>query len=398
MNRPHIQNILFLTAESPFPPLGGGRMRDASLIRMLSATAPVEVLCFANPSAHGPRTPPPDVKLTEIPRDRAPIWRRAVYPLRTYLVNGYSDAMEEAIRTRAHSRTLIWVSRLAMAQYIEAARNSGARVVLDEHNVESHLLLEHATSSARKLPKLWHGLQAWHYEKRFCASADVVVATSELDAAKLRRMAPAKKVFVVPNAVDAAPFDDLLARPGESIFFSGTLTYGPNIEGLDWFVAKVLPRLRSSMGARLPRMVVAGADPGPELVQRLTAAGIEVHPNPPSMLPLLGEAAVVIAPLRSGSGTRLKILEAMAAGRAVVSTGKGAEGLVLSPTWDIWIADTADHFAGTLLNLLSDPKKRAETGSRAAATVREHYDWRQVSKKAEDVVGHLFGRKTGETS
>lgn len=392
--RPPLQKILYVTAECPFPAIGGHRLRDASLIGMLVQHAPVEVLCFsADPHAIAL---PERVSLRQIERPSPSLWSRGLQRARATAtfaprsVEGYSVPMAHAIEQRGGRGTLVWLSRLTMAPYLPIARATGARTVLDEHSVEGHVLLERATASLRELRGLWQGWQTHLYERRACAGADAVVATSEIDAAKLRRLAPDQSVFVIPNAVDAEPFESLVARPGQSIFFSGTLAAGPNVEGLEWFAWKVLPRLRSRMKESLPRLVVAGADPSPGLVKTLTEAGIEVHPNPPSMVPLLADAAVVIAPLRSGSGTRRKILEAMAAGRAVVSTGKGAEGLILSPTWDIWIADSPDHFASAIFKLLTDPERRQQMGTRAAETVREHYDWRRVSRKTGDVVGALF--------
>ncbi|MCM2280116.1 MAG: glycosyltransferase family 4 protein [Oligoflexia bacterium] len=372
--------LIFLTSESPFPPSGGGKIRDLNLLKVLSERAEVEVLCFRG--ARAPDPPPEGLKLTALPRRKAPLWKRSIYPLRPYIVNGYSPEMERALSERAAPGRVLWISRLAMAQYLPAAKVLGYRVVLDEHNVESNLLYASALSSPRRYPALLHAFQCGYHESRFCGQADAVVATSDIDASRLGKLAPSlrseSKLHVVPNTIDADSFEPLRSQPGSTLFFSGTLSYGPNIEALHWFCEEILPRLRRARGNRLPRVVVAGADPSAETRQLLERAGIEVHANPPSILPFLSEAAVVMVPLKSGSGTRFKILEAMAAGKAVVSTGKGAEGLVLSPTYDIWIADAADRFTSAILHLIDDPQLRADMGARAAETIRRRYDWRSL--------------------
>jgi glycosyltransferase involved in cell wall biosynthesis len=259
--------------------------------------------------------------------------------------------------------------------------------VLDEHNVESAMLFEAAWST----PRAWHRTLiaaqcAWH-ERRFCQLADEVIATSDIDAAKLRKLAPHAHVTVIPNSVDAEAYASARSTPGATLFFSGTLNYAPNVEGLDWFIDEILPRLRGSLKAELPRVVVAGANPSPETRQKLERAGIHVEADPPKMLPHLAQASVVFVPLRSGSGTRLKILEAMAAGKPVVSTGKGAEGILVSPGQDLFIADQPDTFASLVARLLRDPTLRATIGVKAAQLVESRYDWRQARGAIAGLLG-----------
>jgi glycosyltransferase involved in cell wall biosynthesis len=387
---PHgVRKVIFLTSEFPYPANGGGKLRDSHVLKLLQERADVEILCFGNPaqSTGQPRA-------TIIERRKAPIWKRAIYPLRPYVVNGYCEDMAAAIRERAAPGTLLWVSRLAMAQYIQAARAAGFSVVLDEHNVESSVLMNAAFSKMRHWPSSLLAAQCRYYEERFCLASDAVVATSDVDAHRLQRLAPKAPIHIIPNSVDCEAYAEARTRPGRTLFFSGTLNYAPNVEGLVWFTAEVLPRLKAALGAEMPRVVVAGANPTPEILSRLGRAGVEVVPNPPSMLPYLADAAVVFVPIRSGSGTRLKILEAMASGRAVVSTGKGAEGLVLSPTYDVFVADQADTFTSAILRLLRNPQLRAEVGVHAVRTIEEHYDWRCARPLIEKLFASLAAYRT----
>ncbi len=373
------KKAIFLTSELPFPATGGGKIRDAQLVKLLLEHVEVEVLCFGDPEAPlpaGPEASRRGLRMARIRRDRAPVWRRAFSPLRPYVINGWSRNMARALAERAEPGSLLWVSRLAMGQYIPLAKSLGYRVVLDEHNVESHVLLAGAHTPLRLAQAHWLAAQCRRIEARLCEQADAVVATSDLDARRLRKLAPNAAMHVIPNCVDLHDYDTIRSRTGTTLFFPGTLSYQPNVEGLAWFARAVLPRLQRSLGTRLPRVVVAGANPSPALRARLERAGIELHASPPSILPYLGDAAIVFVPIRSGSGTRLKILEGMAAGRAVVSTGKGAEGLLLSPGYDVWIAESADGFASALARLIDSAALRAELGAHGVDTVSTRYDWR----------------------
>ncbi len=392
---------IFLASESPYPTTGGSKIRDAHLIQLLREKLEVEVLCFPTPAlpAGGATTNeiPGNVRVSVIEQKRVALWRRALDPLRPPVVHGYCEAMADTIRARAVRGRILWVSRLAMAQYLPLARSLGYRVILDEHNVESSLMLGGAfsqlgrdpISSLRALPSLFIAAQCSYYEGQFCNQSDAIVATSDIDASRLMKLVPGKRVHVIPNSVDCSNYEAIRPNPGTTLFFSGTLNTPSNIEGLIWFIEEILPRVRAHMGANLPRIVVAGANPAPQVTARLQAAGMEVFANPPSILPFLAEAAVVFAPLKSGNGTRLKILEAMAAGRAVVSTPKGAEGLVLAPSYDIWIADRPDAFASGIVSLLENPDRRAELGVHAIRTVEDRYDWRRVRDRMTELLGTL---------
>ncbi len=393
-------SAIFLTSECPYPTAGGAKIRDAHLIQLLREKMEVEVLCFpstlpAGVAPHGEI--PTNVHVTIVEQRKTPIWRKVVDPLRPEVVHGYCNAMADALRARAARGRILWISRLAMAQYLPLARALGYRIVLDEHNVESTLLLGGAfsqlgngpVSSLKALPSLFIAAQCSYYEGQFCSQSDAIVATSDIDASRLTKLVPGKRVHVIPNSVDCTDYEAIRSNPGTTLFFSGILNSASNVEGLMWFIDEILPRVRAHMGSALPRIVVAGANPTSYITGRLRAAGVELYTNPPSILPFLAEAAVVFAPMKSGSGSRVKILEAMAAGRAVVSTPKGAEGLVLAPSYDIWIADRPDAFASGIVSLLEQPEKRAEMGKHAIHTVEERYDWRRARDRMTELLATL---------
>jgi glycosyltransferase involved in cell wall biosynthesis len=396
--RDNCQKLIFLTVESPFPPSGGAHIRDAHLINIFRETMEVEVVCFATEtSTETAEAPlPKGVRVTRIIYHPGPLWKRALSPLRPDVQAGYCRAMEQALRQRAEPGKLLWISRLGMGKYLELGKSLGYRTVLDQHQVETQVHWNNAFASVhsprtaiKSVTDLFLAAQCGYYEGRICIQSDAVVATSDLDASRLLKLAPGAPVYVIPHAIDCAHYAPIRSQLGNTILFSGTLNYAGNYEGFLWFVDEVLPKLKASMGASLPRIVVAGTNPTLEMQQLVVRAGAELHSDPASLLPLLGGAAVVIVPLRSGRSMRFKILEAMASGRAVVSTPRGAEGLVLAPGYDVWIADAPDKFASAMLKLIENPVLRAEIGAHAAQTADARFDWKYARGLLEALLKRL---------
>lgn len=301
--------------------------------------------------------------------------------------------MAAELTQRAAPHRLVWASRLLMGKYLPLARKLGFATVLDEHNVESDLLFQSALSRVAYWPVLALALQCRHYEAAFCKAADQVVAVSNSDATRLRALAPQTKIAVFPNCIDVQGYLNLTpprsaeAPLNRSLLFIGTLSYHPNWEGLSWFIEKVLPILRENLERtsepHSPKLQiqVAGANPSTQLQEKLLQAGIELIANPVSVLPLLAQAQVIFVPLLTGSGTRLKIMEAMAAGRAIVSTEKGAEGLELTSGDGLLITSDPGTFAANLIHLLKNPEARQEMEKKALKIAATRFAW-QLQREA----------------
>lgn len=385
------KKVLFLTDENPYSQAGNFKIRESHIIDVLKTKMEVELLCFSseNPASNLKKVPP-DVRVSTIRHEKEPLWKWLIHPIRPRGIPEYSKSMAEAIHARSDSCHLIWISQFAMAQYVPLARELGYKIILDEHSVESSLLFGKALSSLKNLPDFFLAAQYSFYEGRFCVQSDAIVASSDIDASRLLKIVPGASVHVIPLSVDSLRFKKSRKVEGETLFFHGELNDALTLEGLHWFVEGVLPRLKSSMGARMPPVVVAGTDPSPQTEDWLQSAGIQLYRDPKSILPLLSEAAVFFVPLRSGGSARIKILEAMAAGKAVVSTGKGVEGLVLSPCYDIWIANEMDSFASTVSRLFEDANLREETGIHAVQTIERHYDHQQIRLRIERLIDTLW--------
>ncbi len=380
--------IIFLSSGAQYPITAGGRIRETHLLNLLAEKCSLEILCFSAESFELSELSP-KIRVTLIEKEPSnpwDAWKQRVIPP---IARGYSERMANAIRERASPGKILWASRLSLAHYLPLARSLGYRTVLEQQVMETRTLLNEAFSSPLQWHKGVHALGSAFIEQRYCAMADILIAPSDRTAARLSKIAPDALIQVLPCTVDSERYLDARDSQGTDLFFSGTLNFGPNIEGLGWFVREILPRLKAALASKLPRIVVAGSNPGKELRTELEGSGIQVHANPESMLPFLRQAAVVFVPVRSGGGIPLKVLEGMASGKPVVATGCATEGLVLTPTYDILIADRADAFSAAIVRLLRNPELRQKIGRNAAESIEKIYDWRASRPRVEEFLARL---------
>jgi glycosyltransferase involved in cell wall biosynthesis len=200
----------------------------------------------------------------------------------------------------------------------------------------------------------------------------VVLACSEVDARTFRRLRPDRPVVVVPNVVDVE--GDGWAGEGEAatLLYQGGLDWYPNRDAVWFFASRVLPHIRRAVPAA--RLVVAGRNPSAGFARRLARVpGVELAGPVEDMRTVLRRASLSVVPLRIGSGTRLKILEAAAAARAVVSTRLGAEGLGFVDGEEIVLADEPEALADAVVRLLGAPGRRAAMGRAAQRRVEQDY-------------------------
>ncbi len=266
-----------------------------------------------------------------------------------------------------------------------AAPLRGVKKILDLHNVESVLLqrLVKRTPLGVRRALLWSdALKLPAYQRRIIPQFDESLVCSEADAQTLRRLVPGARISVIPNGVDPGEFSPqpVVCEP-HSLVFIGSFTYHPNADAMVSFCRDVLPRIRAAIPE--VRLSIVGRRPGPEVKALERLPGVDVTGQVPDVRPYLARAAVVIVPLHAGSGTRLKILEAMAMGKPVVSTSIGAEGLDVCPGHDLEIADGVGSFADTTVALLRDPERRVRIGINARRTVTQQYAWSVVADQLD---------------
>lgn len=386
-------SALLLTPEAPYPAAGGGALRTASLLEYLARGYETDVIVFHEAGAEDPRKRFPadlvrSVAAIELPRHRrsaaARVWRNALRLARRTppLVDrfaGFGAAVAAAIGKRRYDVGI--VEHFWCAPYAEQLERACARTVLDLHNVES-VLHERCAAVERGAAALAHGVFARasrELERTWLPRYGQVLAPSAEDAGAVRRIAPAARVAVYPNAIPERPQPP--RGDDEAVVFSGNLEYHPNISAVRWFAREIWPRLRERWPGLVWRLV--GKNPGAVVEWTAGDPRIEVTGPVDDAIAELARARVAVVPLLSGSGTRLKILEAWAAGVPVVSTSLGAEGLAARDGEHLLLADGAAEFAATVTRLLTCRDTRSSLAAGGRLLLEKEFTWTAAWRKLE---------------
>lgn len=287
----------------------------------------------------------------------------------------FAAALDRALATREYD--LIQCEFPYTGQYRLGRSRTRAAWVLDAHNIEHHL--------SRRLGEIGDHTAYSVYARRetrarrraeiaICRSMDAVVTVSAADRAALTSVVPGSDVVVVPNGVDVTrvtPGGDESARPGG--LFVGKLDYRPNVDALRWFATSVLPAVRREIDDF--ELTVAGSGHPGGVASLHSMPGVTIVGQVDDVQPYLRSSWLVLVPIRAGSGTRLKILEALAAGKAVVTTTIGVEGLDALPGRDLLVADTPAAFAREVVRVCRDPLLRRRLGDAGRLLVESGYTW-----------------------
>ncbi len=398
-------HILWLKTELLHPVDKGGRIRTYQTLKALKARHKVTYLTLDDGSAapnaaalaqeycHDLVTVP-----FQQPRKGSPAFfldlaTNLLSPLPYAVAKYRSRAMRDAIVSVVRERQV----DLVVCDFLFPSPNVpdglGVPIVLFQHNVEAAIWERHAKVAGNSVKRAYMTLQ-WRrmlaYERQECLRYDHVIAVSDADAETMRTWYSATRVSAVPTGVDTeffTPSGREAIVPTE-LAFTGSMDWMPNEDGVEWFVADVLPRIRE----HLPHttLSIVGRHPTPR-VKALgeRSSGVVVTGSVPDVRPFLERAAVFIVPLRVGGGTRLKIYEAMAMERAVVSTTIGAEGLPLRDGEEIVIADDADAFARAVVQLLQDQSRARHIGAAAAGRVRREFSWDTAGEAFAQICAHV---------
>lgn len=278
---------------------------------------------------------------------------------------------------------------VCISDFLFAAANVPLRgrvpVVLFEHNVEyliwQRLCALESNPLRRALFELeWRKLR--RRERAICQQADLTIAVSSEDRDRLSALAPGARVTSIPTGVDTTYFSPTATPeiPGRLVF-TGSMDWQPNEDAVTYFADAILPRIRQAV----PNVSVAivGRRPNARVKAVAERAGLIVTGTVDDVRPYIAEAAVYVVPLRAGGGTRLKIFEALAMQKPVVSTTVGAEGLALTPGQEFVAADDPDTFADEVIALLNDPIRRHTLGRAGRELVETHYSWPTIAHEFE---------------
>lgn len=397
-----MRKAFFLTSGRPVPIVGARRIRDAQIITLLSKRLPVEVLCVSDQTdtpavqAAAEAAFGANVSVSCHPLDRSNLFTFPLDVIRPHFAQGYSHSIESTLRSRAKPGDLVWLSRLRMGKYMGLARKLGCFSILDEHQVESDLLLDNAFTRMR----YWHqgvtAAQCAFYEKKLSTTADLVVTASPIDASRMEKLAPDSKCQVVPFAIDTKNY---IGKPDPNrtkalgslrLSFIGDLDYQPNLHAVEWIRDELLPRFTGALKSEKPIIQIHSQARGMEgLAEKFPQFDFKVYARNEELVDQLRDSVATVFPLRYGRGNRIHILESLAAGVPVVTTGRGADGLFLKPLVDVCIAEKADEFASLVLRIAREPAFRATLAENGRRMVQARYDWAQSGPAMDSIFTKL---------
>jgi glycosyltransferase involved in cell wall biosynthesis len=387
-------SCLVLTHYPPHSAVGGSALRNLQNIRGLRPFGPVDVLSVG---VDGEVSPVEGVRehaafgfgrRTRRDRLRAACWLLrpgACRSIERFHLGEVTAWMTHKMSTDPYD--FVVLEGITLASYVATLRRLGCTVVFDAHNVESALHRQMVAacasgrrSAVRRLKDRIVERRLAEAEKRAVLGADVVWACSDHDADAIKRLYGARSVTVVPNGVDVDSYRTTIVADSDwsahpiALLYQGLFAYGPNLDAAKRLVEGVLPAVRGR--GYDARVTLVGRDPAPEMLSAASRdAAITVTGPVASVLPYLEPPCVVTLPIAFGSGTRLKILEAFAAGRPVVSTAKGAEGLAAIDGVHLLIREEPAAMAEAVIELWTKPLVRARLCANALKLVRERYSW-----------------------
>ena len=402
--------ILWVKADKLLPVQNGGNIRTYHVLRYLSAHHELTFYSYYGGA------PDPDYErelqrqlpgavaictgkreLTGAARGLDYLAHLSAHP--PYAVSRFADAkVQKQLQTWFREQRF----DVAVCDFLDAAVNFPGSLsipsLLFQHNVESEIWRRHAATAGHPAKKMIYRMEfrkMFRYERAAVCKYHHVIAVSENDRALMTKWVDGDRVSVIPTGVDLAEYHpdreatDLNAST-PLVSFVGAMDWEPNVDGVEYFCGEVWPAIKAEVPQA--RLRIVGRNPD-RRVQKWASDSIEVTGRVPSVVEHLRQSAVVIVPLRIGGGTRLKIYEAMATAKAVVSTTVGAEGLDVHHGRDIMLADDARAFAQAVIMLLRDPELR-RSYERAAAETAARYDWPAIGERFTKILESVAEKRS----
>ena len=398
-------DLLLLTPQFPYPPHQGTSLRNYNLLKGLSERHVVDLFSMLAPGDKPDRGPVRDLvrHLVTAPQPQ----RTTADRLRDTVINSHPDMAlrlwDENAFAALHAHVLehppeiIQVEGIEMAPYLIALQDAGAplpRVIYDAHNAEA-LLQRRAYQADLQRPSRWAGAaysavqtaKLNRYEQRLLSSEDGVATVSAADEKVLLELAPGIRTEVVTNGVDLEAYNpqglyaNLFQHMGTNLVFTGKMDFRPNIDGVLWFANQVLPQLRATNLD--PHFWIVGRNPHKRLDVLQNRPDVTITGAVPDIQPYIAHSDLYVVPLLAGGGTRLKILEAMAMARPIISTRLGADGFPVHDGIELALADSPADFAIRCAALLGDPAEASEMGERGRAFVEANYSWESIVPRIE---------------
>ena len=387
--------ILIITPYPPYPPQSGGRIRMWEQIKFLSLNHKISLVSFIFSNEEKEYA------------DKLAGFCENVYLIRrnkpTDIISSESRLIQEfttkemkqsvMILSKEHF-DIVLIEHIFMAQY---AQYFSAPIVLQEHNIESNILKQFSPHITQKHGDNLHAVtshaaRAFHdgdyewkklrkFEDEWWSRIKNIVLVSEQDESILNDRVIGAHTIVVPNGINLGQHKLLQKANDLKVLFMGTLDYYPNIDSAFFLVQQIWPKIIKEIPAA--KLVIAGRNPPREVLEFQDDASIEVIPNPQSMDEVAASTSVNVVPIRLGSGTRIKILHAMAIGLPTVSTSLGCGGIDVTNEYDILIREDPIEFCRGVCSLFKDHNLYNNIRRNGRNLVETKYDWPFLFKGLE---------------
>jgi sugar transferase (PEP-CTERM/EpsH1 system associated) len=403
-----LMRILWLKTDLLLPLDKGGKLRTWHLMRHLARRHEITYLAFADPDEprdnlegmHEVAAHVETIPRAEVPKASPRFFARVAWHLADplpYAVGQYrSAAYRRRVRALLDARNFDLVVADFLFPVINLPQRLPCPAVLFTHNVEAEIWRRHAETATGRLRKALYGVQhrrMLRYEGRALRRFEGLLAVSDADRETFARLYTGVErdaIDVVPTGVDV---DYFMPAPspaqGTELVFTGSMDWLPNEDAMAWFCRDVLPHIRAEVPET--RLSIVGRAPTPAVLRLAADHGVRVTGRVDDVRPYIHDAAVFVVPLRIGGGTRLKIFEAMAMAKAVVSTTVGAEGLPVTHQRDIVLADGEADFARAVVTLLRDVAARRQLEQAARQLVAERFDWSAVARDLDRALVRYAG-------
>ena len=385
-------------------------MRNYGLIASLSGRHQIHLLSFLAPGDDLDGAQPlwqACVALGAVPqpvRDwRQRLWTLVASSLPDMAHRLYSPAFQHLLREtiQEHDFDVVQFEGIEMLPYLPTVlehcerRADPPKLVFDDHNAEYVLqrrVFAMDIRHIRRWPAALYSFVQWQklrrYEAQACRQVDAVVAVSAPDARALEHLVPGRTVSVVPNGIPMADYQDAVSSepvlPSHSLVFTGKMDYRPNVDAALWFAQRVFPIVQTFVPDAL--FYIVGQRPHARLNVLSGQSGVVITGRVPDTRPYIAGAEVYVIPLRSGGGTRFKVLEAMALRCPIVSTSMGCDGFPVAAGEEVLLADDAPSFADRVVALIQDPDRRKALGE-AGFGFAGRYDWSRIVPRLEALYG-----------
>lgn len=402
--------ILWLSHLIPYPPKGGVLQRAYHLLNEVSKYNDVDLLAFHQPNLMRPLFDSLEdgvaesksalssfcnsVEFIQIDSERQQFGQHRLafkslvtsdpYTINWLKSSAFTSALKKLLQVNDYD--LVHLDTISFQPYFKYVKHLAT--VLDHHNIESHMLLRRAEKESNTFKK-WYfrqeGKRLEKFEKQLCSQVSLNVTCSEMDRQRLLEVVPGCHAEEVPNGVDIEYFKpDNTVEQTKSLIFIGTLDWYPNIEAVRFIAYEIWPLLKKAIPDI--SLDIIGAGPPADIVELSQKdESFRVHGFVDDILPYLDRASVYVCPIMDGGGTKLKILDALAMGKAIVAHEIACEGINVVDGKNVVFAQTAEAYVVAILSLIKNKNLRLAMGKVARSLIEDEYAYEKVGKKLSDL-------------